>query len=161
MKLKTLHSHDWLDIAQEYANRTSGCRKVAVGSVIVQDGQPLALGANRGIPDLCKTERGCLRMERFGDDSKAHRDPADCRAIHSEVDAIGYAARQGIRIDGATIYVTRYPCESCAKAIIVSGIKTVYYGGTAEASEDTKHMLETYGVDLIWLKNYGGESNDH
>ena len=161
MNLTTPSNKGWLDLAQQYANKVSGCRKVAVGSAIINEGQLVSLGANRGVPDLCKTLRGCLRVERYGNDSKAHRDPADCRALHSEIDAICSAARCGVPLGGCTIYVTRYPCESCAKAIIAAGIKTVYYGGTAEASDDTRIMLETYGVDLIWLKNYGGESNDH
>lgn len=159
MTYKTHTSKGWIDLAQKYADAMSGCNKVAVGSVIVKDGRMVSFGANRAVPDLCQA-RGCLRKERYGDDSKAHRDPADCRAIHSEIDAICSAAKAGTIIDGSAIYVTRYPCESCAKAIIASGIKTVYYGGTAQVSEDTEHMLDLYGVDLIWVKDYGGESND-
>lgn len=137
---------DLLDLAQAYADKQSGCNKVAVGSVIFFEGRILAMGANRGIPDLCKTPRGCLRVEKYGEDSKSHRCPEDCRAIHSEVDAICSAAYTGTPLRGACIVVTRYPCESCAKAIIAAGIKSVYYGGTTEISAQTRELFDRYRV---------------
>ena len=83
-----MNERDYLDFAQLFAKKNSGCRKVAVGSVIVKDGQMISFGANRAIPNLCKTPRGCLRIEKYGEDSKSHRNPEDCRAIHSEIDAL-------------------------------------------------------------------------
>lgn len=50
-----------------------------------------------------------------------------CRAVHGEMDAITSAARTGSSIRGATMYVTTFPCHNCAKHIIASGIKEVYY----------------------------------
>lgn len=159
MKLKNLGTNGYFNLAQYVADKLSGCQKVAVGSVIVKDDTVVSMGANSCLPDLCSCT-GCLRVTKYGDDSKSHRDPADCRAIHSEVYAIASAARAGISLDGASIYVTRYPCESCAKAIVTAGIKTVYYGGTAEASEQTKCMLDLYGVNLYRMNWDCGDSND-
>lgn len=160
MSLKSMDCRGYLDIAQLYANRNSGCRKVAVGSIIVKDWRVLAMGANRAIPDLCKTPRGCFRVEVYGEDSKSHRNPEDCRAIHSEIDAICSAAATGNAVDESTIFVTRYPCEGCAKAIIAAGIKTVYYGGTAPISEQTAVMFEDFGVDCIHIFNWKEDTTD-
>ncbi|USG62018.1 deaminase [Sneathiella marina] len=44
---------------------------------------------------------------------------------HAERNAIYNAARFGAAISGCTIYVNRYPCADCARAIIQSGIKTL------------------------------------
>lgn len=50
-----------------------------------------------------------------------------CRAVHAEMDAITGAARKGASLRGATMFVTTFPCHNCAKHIIASGIKEVYY----------------------------------
>lgn len=160
MILKHLAWKDCLDFAQLYANKVSGCRKVAVGSVIVKNGRIIALGANRGVPDLCKTQRGCLRVEKYGEDSKSHRNPEDCRAIHSEIDALCSAASAGISVDGASIFVTRYPCEGCAKAIISAGIKRVFYGGTARISQQTADMFDEYEVECTYIPDWKEDMSD-
>jgi dCMP deaminase len=49
------------------------------------------------------------------------------RTIHAEMNAIAQAARSGVAIDNADIYVTASPCWNCFKVIINSGIKTIYY----------------------------------
>ena len=46
---------------------------------------------------------------------------------HSERNAIYNASRTGTRLVGCTLYVTMPPCADCARAIIQSGIKQVYY----------------------------------
>lgn len=160
-KLKSLCWKDWLDMAQSYANKVSGCRKVAVGSAIVSaEGDAIAMGANRAVPDLCKTPRGCLRVEKYGEDSKNHRNPEDCRAIHSEIDAICCAAAAGHPVVGSSIFVTRYPCEGCAKAIIAAGIKHVYYGGTARISPQTSAMFDNFGVDCVYISDWKEDNSD-
>ncbi len=44
---------------------------------------------------------------------------------HGERNAIYNAARMGVSINGCTLYVNRYPCADCARAIIQSGIARV------------------------------------
>lgn len=148
-----------LDTAYQYAQKMSGCRKVAVGSLISKNESIVSMGANRTMPDLCKC-RGCLRVEKYGDDSKSHRNPEDCRAIHSEIDAITSAAQNGISLDGATIYVTRYPCEACARAIVSSGIRHVVYGGTARISDQTQILFDDYDVDCVYIPNWKEDNSD-
>lgn len=148
--MRNPNARQWLDIANIYAGIMSGCTKVTVGSLIVKDRRVMGIGANRSFPDLCKY-RGCLRVEKYGNNDKTHRSPADCRALHSEVDAICNSEGD---LHGATIYVTRYPCESCARAIVSAGIKTVYYGRQQEVSEETKQILEDGGVSTVWVKEW-------
>lgn len=143
--------NNFLNLANSYAKLFSGCNKVQVGAVIVKDGKVISLGANRAIPDQCHI-RGCQRIELYGEDSKNHRNPEDCRAIHSEVDAITNAAKAGISVDGATIYITRYPCEACARAIVASGIKYVYWGREQSISDQTMRILNSAGIEYTWVK---------
>ena len=49
------------------------------------------------------------------------------RMVHAEMNAIADAARLGRSIDGASMYVTTFPCHNCAKHIIASGIGRVVF----------------------------------
>ena len=43
------------------------------------------------------------------------------------MNALLQCAKQGVSTEGATIYVTHFPCLNCTKSIIQAGIKTIYY----------------------------------
>ena len=143
----------YLKMAGDYAKKKTGCTKVSVGSCIVTRGGAVVLGANRVVKDRCKNE-GCFRIAKYGDNAKTHRNPDDCLAIHSEIDAICNAAFEGLSLEGATIFVTRYPCEACARAIIRAGIKNVIYGRNQEISPMTKQMFDDEGIYYQNEPNY-------
>ncbi len=50
------------------------------------------------------------------------------RTIHAEANAVIQAARNGVRIDGATVYVTASPCWGCFKMIANAGLSRVVFG---------------------------------
>lgn len=154
--MKTMKREDYLDMAQLYADKLSGCVKVAVGAVIVKEERIIGLGANRATFHTCAT-RGCYRVLQYGEDSKLHRNPEDCSAIHSEIDALANLREPAA---GATIYVTRYPCEGCAKAIISAGIKEVIFGGTASISPLTRDMFDEYNVRWLHLPDWKVDLSD-
>lgn len=152
----------YLDIANRYAETMTGCSKVSVGSVIVRNYTKVnenivSVGANRAIPDLCMTSRGCQRIELYGTDSKFHRLPGDCRALHSEIDAISKAGQD---LSDCDIFVTRYPCEACARAIVASGIKRVWYGREQQISLQTQQIFAGAGVESYWLKDWTEEDRN-
>jgi len=49
------------------------------------------------------------------------------RSIHAEMDAVTTCARRGIKIAGAQVFVTTYPCHTCARHLIACGISKVVY----------------------------------
>ena len=49
-------------------------------------------------------------------------------ASHAEANLIAFAAREGIRTAGCTVFTTHYPCSACARTLIQAGIKEVYVG---------------------------------
>jgi cytidine deaminase len=49
------------------------------------------------------------------------------RALHGEMAAILDCARRGVSLQGATLYVTTFPCHECARHIIGAGINRVVY----------------------------------
>ncbi|MEG0578382.1 MAG: deaminase [Niameybacter sp.] len=151
MFVKGMLYEDILDLANQYARVTSGCTKVHVGSVIINEkGDIVSFGANRTFPNLCKA-RGCMRIEKYGDNSKSHRNPEDCRALHSEIDAICNARES---LSGAKIYITRYPCEACARAIAAAGISEIIYGRQQKISDETEHIFANSHVDVTWMDNW-------
>jgi dCMP deaminase len=146
----------YLDIANRYAQTMSGCRKVAVGCVIVKDGNIISLGANKTIPALCKV-RQCLRVEKYGEASKDHRLPSDCRAIHSEVDAL---VRLHESAKGSSVYITRYPCEACARALATAKVADVYFGREQPISEETERILYEGRVNVHWVSDWTEEDTN-
>ena len=132
--------------AQVYAEENSTCAKVHVGSLIITPDGHTVYGCNNGVMN-CK-KHGCRRVRLYGENSKLHRLPSDCDALHSEVDAICKAAARGLSLQNSTIYITRYPCENCARAIGAAGIKHVYYGRDEYLSEYAQLILDNYGVTV-------------
>ena len=70
--------------------------------------------------------------------------------VHAELNAILNSARS---LNGCTIYVSLFPCNECAKAIIQSGIKKIIYESDKYADLDnfkaSRRMLEAAGVELV------------
>lgn len=63
---------------------------------------------------------------------------------HAEANLIAFAARQGIRTSGCTVYVTHHPCASCARTLIQAGIDTVVVGdGTTSMLPEEFEAAET------------------
>lgn len=106
-----------MQVARVVAQRGT-CERKRVGAVIAVEGRPLSWGYN-GSPPGCAHCQGSL-CPRTSD--------GGCLiSTHAEVNALGWAARYGIRVHGADLFVTVSPCYSCAKQLITAGIARVWY----------------------------------
>lgn len=97
-----------------------------VGAVVVKDKRILTTGYN-GAPcgiESCAERGKCLRREK---NIASGTMQEICYAVHAEQNAIIQAAKFGVSLDGAVMYVTHQPCVICTRMIINSGIKTVIY----------------------------------
>ncbi|MFC7393285.1 ComE operon protein 2 [Scopulibacillus cellulosilyticus] len=125
-------SWDQYFMAQSHllANRST-CPRLAVGATIVRDKRIIAGGYNGSISGgVHCVDEGCYIID------------GHCvRTIHAEMNAIIQCAKFGVATQGAEIYVTHFPCLQCCKAIIQSGIKTVYYA--------TDYRNHPYAVELF------------
>jgi dCMP deaminase len=67
--------------------------------------------------------------------------------VHAEANAIIQAAKNGVAIDGADIYITASPCWNCFKLIANSGIRRVLY---LEFYRDERilHTAKQAGIEL-------------
>ena len=104
-------------IALVVATRAT-CDRRNVGAVIVRDKTILSTGYNGSI-------RGLPHCDEVG---HLMEDGHCVRTVHAEANAIAQAARNGVRIAGATVYVTASPCWACFKLIANAGIVRVVYG---------------------------------
>lgn len=113
-----------------------------VGACIVsQDNKILSMGYN-GFPIGCSDDEFPWGREGQDLENKYYY------STHSELNAI--LNYRGGSLEGAKIYVSLFPCNECAKAIIQSGIKSITYG--CDKYKDTasviasKKMLDAAGV---------------
>jgi dCMP deaminase len=136
----------YMDLAENLALR-SHCVKAKVGAVLTKDTRIISLGYN-GPPagthncDLEWPVEGCPR------DSKG-----SCSlALHAEMNAILYASKNNVPIEGCTLYVTLSPCISCARIIYTTGIKKVIF---KHSYAEYKGIPNDEGVDF--LRKFGVE----
>lgn len=80
---------------------------------------------------------------------------------HAERNAMDQAARHGISLHGSTMFVTKHPCNECAKSIIQAGIRRVVCppldegSSWTESSRLAKTMLDEAEVVLhVMQQNY-------
>jgi len=129
----------FMNLAVQAATRST-CPRKHVGAVIVRDKAVLATGYNGSLRRLphC-TDVGCLIENDH------------CvRTVHAEANAILQAARHGVRIDGADIYVTASPCWECFKLIANAGIRRVLYGEFYRDERLLQYAREA-GIELLHL----------
>lgn len=118
-----LNDKFFLDVASRLAEE-SHCISLHVGAVIVRDKRIISMGYNgtpEGLPN-CDTQFAKNVFKR-----KEHHFWSLINEIHAEMNALMYAAKNGIPVQDCTIYVTHKPCNECMKNISQSGIKRVVY----------------------------------
>jgi dCMP deaminase len=71
-------------------------------------------------------------------------------AQHAEAAIVARAARDGLSLRGAEIYVSTFPCPACARLIAGAGFTKVYFAGPY-AVLDGDEILRAAGVELIWV----------
>ena len=128
-------------IAEQVATRAT-CDRKNVGAVIVRDKCILATGYNGSIRGLAHCSAAGHMMEE-----------GHCvRTIHAEANAIIQAARNGVRIEKADIYVTASPCWGCFKMIANAGIGRIVFG---EFYRDERifEFAAQLGIELVHLES--------
>ena len=121
-------AHNWASL--------SHAKKKKVGAVIVTDKRCVSHGMNgthESQPNSCEDKNGKTKVE----------------TIHAEMNAICFAAKHGIPLEGCTLYVTCAPCMSCIPHIASAGIKKIIY------NED--YISGSNGTDLELARSYGLE----
>ena len=140
MKTRASWDEYFMKIAEDVATRAT-CDRKHVGAVIVRDKCILTTGYNGSIRGLGHCDEEGHLME----------DGHCVRTIHAEANAIIQAARNGVRIEGGTIYVTASPCFGCFKMIANGGLKRIVFG---EFYRDERifELSKGLGIELTPLR---------
>lgn len=138
------HRASWdeyfMEIAKKVATRAT-CDRKHVGAVIVRDRTILSTGYN-----------GSIRGLGHCDDAGHMMEAGHCvRTIHAEANAIIQAARNGVAIDGADIYITASPCWQCFKMLANVGVGRIVFG---EFYRDARiyEVAKQLGIELLQLE---------
>lgn len=111
-----------------------------VGACIVNDDNIIVSTGYNGMPKGCSDDE--YPWERAGENTKYPF------VVHAEINAILNSGGRDVR--GSRVYVTLFPCNECAKAIIQSGIKEIIYRSDkysdSMATLAAKRMLDSAGV---------------
>ena len=114
-------------------SKRSTCRRKHVGAIIAIDGRVLSIG-------YAGSPAGTPHCDDDGHDCVIGPDGGCIRTVHAELNAITFAAKQGIALNGSVLYCTDSPCLNCAKAIINCGITEVRY---------LRRYRDTSGIELL------------
>ncbi len=118
-----------------------------IGAVIVKNGEIVILGCNTHLP----TEH----TPYFFNDVRSLFSRGQyfelVSSIHAEAATIAQAAKKGISLAGADMYVSTFPCPVCAKQVAQAGIKRLFYSGSYSML-DGEEILRAAGVELIQVE---------
>ncbi|MGH9908932.1 MAG: deoxycytidylate deaminase [Pyrinomonadaceae bacterium] len=117
------------------------CNRKKVGVAIAREGRILSTGYNSAPAGMPHCNHECDCDFAYGSHASTCSVEGICDVtIHAELNAIVWAARHGISLQGGDLFTTYAPCLNCAKAVINAGIKKFYY---------IEPYHKTEGLDLI------------
>jgi|GEM_PF-1184347 len=129
--------------------KNSGCIRPDhhVGAIAVRNNLVIATGVN-DVPSRlmsCRDRGYCIR-QRMEIKSGTHLEIEYC--IHAEQQLICNALRDGVRLDGADIYVTMKPCPICTRLLIENNVARIFYRVDYD-NQFTDDLCKQANVELI------------
>lgn len=161
MKLK--YKELYKNILKEY-QQLSKCARLHVAAILVDDGRVVCCGYN-GTPagqvncnELFKIEGGRFYFRSGRDETwqettetdwkERHHVFSEKNEIHAEMNCIAQGFRHGMDVENTSLIVSLQPCDNCAKLIVASGIKEVYFVDEYDRhSESVKYLTEN-GINV-------------
>lgn len=134
----------FMEMCAVVARKSKDCGK-HVGSVIVGPGHEIRSTGYNGFP-------------RGVDDSISTRHERPSKYMwteHAERNSIYNAARNGVSLEGSTIYSSLYPCMKCMRGIVQAGIVEVV--APAPDSESTE-MYKRYETEFTYCREMLNET---
>jgi len=136
----------------EILSKESKCVSKKVGAIFVKDNRIIASGIN-GSPSGSVNCNDVFNPLDFNREN--HNRWQKNNECHAEMNAIIFAAKNGVKIDSDCIlYSTLQPCCNCLKHIASLGIKTIYYINLYDKcdwNDETYHMLNQLSMKVKQL----------
>ena len=118
-------------------SQNSYCRRRKVGALLVKDKMIISDGYNgtpSGFENVCEDEEN--RTKPY--------------VLHAEANAITKVAKSNNSSEGATLYVTSFPCLECSKLIIQAGITRVVFTENYRL-DDGINLLTRAKIDVVQI----------
>ncbi|MFA7216595.1 MAG: hypothetical protein WC095_01280 [Candidatus Paceibacterota bacterium] len=121
-----------------------------VGIIAFREDRLLACGWNEHFPT--EYETGIFGDPRLNFDAG---DPSGMDAyvsLHAEEYLIAFCSREGISLEGASLYINTFPCGRCARALSLTGVKELFFG---EGYSFLKgfDVLSSKGIRIVHVKD--------
>lgn len=126
----------------------STCLRAKIGALAVRNGKVLGKGDNSFHECYDCGIIGCIR-DIQNIPSGMRREI--CYGICAEQRLFANAAKKGVKLDGATIYLTSHPCRICEGLIAESGIKRVIYIKGYPDVIPVYDTLKDFGLEVIQI----------
>lgn len=119
-----------------------------IGAVLVKDGEVVYKNWNKHVPSDFHLA--------YNGDPRSNFDRGQrldiYTSVHAEAGIIAKAAKEGIALEGTSIYTSTFPCPNCARLIAEAGIKTVYYQ-KGYSVLDAEEILAAYGIEIVLVQD--------
>lgn len=138
MKSSRLKAH--LNAAQGYSE-LSHAKRLKVGAVLVKEDRIISIGYNgtpSGRNNTCEEPTGEVLTSTIPQPVMRTKP----EVVHAEMNAIAFAAKNGVSTNECSMIITDSPCYECAKLMIQSGIKEVYYLREYRIKDGIKFLKE-------------------
>ena len=140
----------FMEVCRSIAKRAT-CDRGKSGCVIARDNQILVtgyVGSPIGFPH-CDDVGHQMKKMTHEDGSETNH----CvRTVHAEQNAICQAAKNGISLNGATVYCKMTPCRTCAMLLINCGITRIVCDKKYHAGAESEEMLKTASIALEYVE---------
>ncbi|MDP3093420.1 MAG: deaminase [bacterium] len=116
------------------------------GAVLLKNGEIILRTYNQALP----TDHSIYQVGGVRDFFAAGERQDLNNIIHAEQRIIAEAAKNGLSLNKTALYLTHFPCSVCAKLIVYSGIRKIYFCEGA-STLDGRKMLKSAGIKIIRL----------
>ena len=141
-----------LNIAHEIGKQ-SKCVKHSVGTIICRNDRLISSGYNGTPSGFINCNSKFKNFDNTNEEHKSeHREWSAKFEIHSEMNALIFAGRENINVEGCVLYCTLQPCHNCLKHMVAAGIKTVIYKDVHKSNgydADTMMLVKTANINLL------------
>lgn len=97
----------------EVTSERSPCERLKVGCLLVKNNRIISQGYNGFLPN-CPHESIVINNHEQA-------------TVHAEQNAISDCSKRGVSCEGATAYITHFPCIICTRILLASGITKIIY----------------------------------
>lgn len=116
------------------ASRSADLR-LKVGCVLVKDNHVISLGYNGYLPKLSH--------ESYIENGH------ELATVHAEQNCVSDCSKRGVSTEGATAYITHYPCINCFKILVSAGVKTINYAEDYKNHELVSKLAKDGNISMV------------